>query len=154
MRKVSNKLILVGIMGSFLFCMIQCSWKGVVDSVSGFFLPIFCFFLLFQLNMLGAGDIKLLAVTGGILGTKDMIYCLCVIFLIGGVIAFFKMCIQNNLMNRLIYFQHYIVKVIQKKRTVSYIEKEEITEKESMHFTVAIWFGVFFYSIISMDVFF
>lgn len=65
-------------------------------------------FPLFRLRMIGAGDVKLMALMAGYLGLISGAHAVLYGFLIGAVLAFLKMLIRGNLYQRLIYFLAYI----------------------------------------------
>ena len=65
-------------------------------------------FPVFRLRMMGAGDIKLMALTAGCLGFGTGVRALMYGFFIGAVLAFLKMLRRRNLRQRLNYFFAYI----------------------------------------------
>lgn len=82
--------------------------NGVAYSLIGICMPLLVLLLLFVLRMLGAGDIKLFAAIGAIMGVKFALYTIACSFLIGGVIAIFILIFNKNGMRRLLYFINYI----------------------------------------------
>lgn len=99
-------LVLLGVIISAggRFC--QEGSSGLPDILAGIMIPILFLFLLYQLRMLGAGDIKLFAVIGGAAGLeilKIMLYS----FLAGGILAVIHMLYHHSLVNRLQTFWNY-----------------------------------------------
>ncbi len=65
-------------------------------------------FPIFRFRMMGAGDIKLMALIAGYLGFETGIHAIVYGFFIGAVLAFLKMLRCRNLRQRLNYFFAYI----------------------------------------------
>lgn len=77
-------------------------------------------FPLFRLRMIGAGDVKLMALMAGYLGLTTGAHVIGYGFLIGAVLAFLKMLIRRNLRQRLTYFFAYIRRLFLTKEVVPY----------------------------------
>lgn len=86
-RRVKNTWIIFGIFSGFYFsifdagiwgdggCQLDLGSPGLILSLLGFFLPL-PLIILYQLRLIGAGDIKLLMVSGIYLGPRNLIECL------------------------------------------------------------------------------
>ena len=74
----------------------------------GLCIPVICLLPLFYFHMLGAGDIKLLAVTGAFLGWKSLVVCFMGALFVGGIISVYKMCRYHIFQKRFAYFSHYM----------------------------------------------
>lgn len=79
-------------------------------------------FPLFRLRMIGAGDIKLMALMAGYLGFLTGAYAVLYGFFIGAVLAFLKMLICRNLHQRLMYFFAYIRRLFLTNELVPYYQ--------------------------------
>lgn len=77
-------------------------------------------FPLFHLRMIGAGDIKLMALITGYLGFKTGTCVIAYGFFIGAVLAFLKMLIYRNLYQRLRYFFAYVRRLFLTREVVPY----------------------------------
>ena len=73
LRKISNRLILSGLIISTLLCILMN--KDFLQSLLGFILPL-PLMLLYRLKKIGAADIKLLSVAGLSIGFDNMCSCL------------------------------------------------------------------------------
>ena len=71
-------------------------------------LPLLLLFPLFLFRMMGAGDIKLLSVLGGLLGTGTILRSMICSFLLGALLSFAFLMACGNLSERLSYFLRYI----------------------------------------------
>lgn len=79
-------------------------------------------FPLFRLRMIGAGDVKLMALTAGYLGFPASAGVIIYGFFIGAVLAFLKMLVYKNLYQRLSYFFAYIRRLFRTGEAVPYYQ--------------------------------
>lgn len=79
-------------------------------------------FPLFRLRMIGAGDVKLMALIVGFLGFKAGACVIVYGFFIGAVLAFGKMLICRNLHQRLAFFFAYIRRLFLTKEALPYYQ--------------------------------
>lgn len=79
-------------------------------------------FPLFRFRMIGAGDVKLMALIAGYLGFGTGIVAILYGFFIGAVLAFLKMLICRNLLQRLNYFFVYIRRLLLTKKALPYYQ--------------------------------
>ena len=79
-------------------------------------------FPLFRLRMIGAGDVKLMALMAGYLGFAVSAGVILYGFFIGAILAFLKMLVYRNLYQRLNYFFAYIRRLFQTREAVPYYQ--------------------------------
>ena len=79
-------------------------------------------FPLFRLRMIGAGDVKLMALIVGFLGFGTGVPVILYGFFIGAVLAFLKMLICRNLRQRLTFFFAYIRRLFLTKEVLPYYQ--------------------------------
>lgn len=126
-----------GLFGSFVLK----GWNGLLESIIGMGIPIIVLFLLFRLRMLGAGDIKLLAVIGGITGTSIW-SIMCYSFFAGGVIAAVQMMHHHNLVSRMQCLFLYIQTCFFRRQIIPYESGFDTgSTKNTIHFSIAIVLG-------------
>ena len=70
---ISNTLIFTGLFGGLIFQLFRLGGWGLVFFLGSAAFPILLLAFLYYFRMIGAGDIKLLAVLGGFLGIRDML---------------------------------------------------------------------------------
>lgn len=96
---------------------------GILYS-SGFLIraaiAILIFFTLYIFRMMGAGDIKLIAVIAGWLDIHMGIRAITLGFIAAAAAAALKLLILGNLKERLIYFVVYIRQILQTKKIIKY----------------------------------
>ena len=138
--KISNRLILVGLVLSLMFGIILGRTSQFLYILGNIIFPVITLYLLYLLGVLGAGDIKLFSVIGGFTDFKTLWQCMLAAFVAGAGIAVVRMICQKNLKNSLwrgfLYLQ-----TLAKGERYSYAK---VCPKENyMHFSVAILLGLF-----------
>lgn len=117
------------------------SWNGILAAVAGIGLPVVILFMLHQLRMLGAGDIKLFSVIGGFIGYQIwhiMFYS----FVAGGILAVIQMLYHHSLVNRMKAFWNYILTCCMTRQIIPYESGFDQGEKRNtIHFSIAIFIG-------------
>lgn len=146
--KVNNKLILMGMAAGIVFSIWEGGVYGIWNFLSGFMIPILILYVFFTLKMFGAGDIKTLAVIGGLFGTKFVLSCMLYSLFAGGVVCILSMLKSKNLssicyrlFHRFHYFFQYISRCVVTKKIGVYNVAEAKEEGAAVHFTIAILIG-------------
>lgn len=88
--RISNRLILIGL-GIALIRRFFC--EGVYGVLTGVFqisFPVIMLYLLFLTGALGAGDIKLFSLIGGLVNFKVLIWCMIYAFVVAAVVSLGK----------------------------------------------------------------
>jgi prepilin peptidase CpaA len=86
-RRIPNWLTLAGIIAGFLLGIVTGGLPGVGRAAGGMFLGFGAYFVLYCLHAMGAGDVKLMAAVGAIVGPSNWIVVLVATALAGGVLA-------------------------------------------------------------------
>ena len=110
---ISNTLIFTGLFGGLIFQLFRLGGWGLVFFLGSAAFPILLLAFLYYFRMIGAGDIKLLAVLGGFLGIRDLLHCL--------VWALYR----KNLLQRFQYLAGYVFASVQKREWRPYRQKED-----------------------------
>ena len=120
MEKVVNSFICIGLAAGLFYQAVTYGGKGVLSFLPGAVLPLVLLCPLFYFRMLGAGDIKLFSVLGGILGYSLILRVMFCSFLIGAVLsgAFLISC--GNLKERFSYFFNYLYTYYETGKLCSY----------------------------------
>ena len=85
--KISNHLILTGIITGILFDVYEYGRTGIRLWLPGILLPVILLFPLFIIKVLGAGDIKLFSVIGSFYGTSYVLKSIAAAFILGAVMS-------------------------------------------------------------------
>jgi prepilin peptidase CpaA len=100
-RRISNRLVMTGAILGLVMNLLIGSWAGLGWSLLGGLLGLAIFFPFFALGGMGAGDVKLLACLGAVLGPKDLLSVALVGALIGGVLALVIAAVNGRLRSTL-----------------------------------------------------
>ena len=90
-RRIPNKLVLATLVAGIGLNAFFGGLHGVVLSLEGFGLGFAMMFALHVFGTMGAGDVKLFAAVGSIVGISHVLQTLFVVALTGGIFAIFKM---------------------------------------------------------------
>ena len=137
--KISNRLILLGIIVSLVrrfFC------EGIGGLLTGIILisfPVILLYLLFLVGALGAGDIKLFSLIGGFIQIKELMWCIIFAFIFAAIFSFGKMVYFGIFISSIKNLVGYATSVL-KGRKEPY--QPFSLEKGRIHFSVAILLGL------------
>ena len=118
--KISNRLISLGGILGFAYRISTCGYRHSLLFLGNLFIPVVLLILLFHMRALGAGDIKLLSMTGIFLETKQVFLLVGVSLFAAAVLSLAKMMGQCNLKERLAYFVEYANRCQKEKRLLTY----------------------------------
>lgn len=144
MEKVVNSFICAGLMIGLLLQIRMWQAKGIVAYFMGILVPFVLLLPLFYFRMLGAGDIKLFCVLGGILGWESIVKVMVCSFFLGAVLSLAFLISCGNLKERCIYFFHYLYQYVITKEERPYMQKGK--QVENIHFTVPVFLGIMLYA--------
>ncbi|MFU0827959.1 MAG: hypothetical protein ACFWTJ_10605 [Lachnoclostridium sp.] len=164
--KVSNSLILIGILAGMIYDIYEYGWTGINIWLSGVFLPILLLFPLFMIKALGAGDIKLFSVIGSFCGGTFVLKSIAAAFIVGAGMSLILLIKNKMVYRRFSYLFHYIQRIIPKfiskkatdekavmpyskegyegKRIEPYFDGKEKGYEGAVHFSIAVLGGVLF----------
>lgn len=139
--KISNRLITAGLFVGFYFQLMEYQILGVYYFLRNISVPVILLYLLFQMRVLGAGDIKLFSMIGSILTIQELCRCIAYGFLAGGIGAGFYLLFCKNYRLRLIHAGRYLLGLLQTREMLPYEPLEE-ADAWKFAFSVPILFGV------------
>ena len=94
-RRIPNAFVLATLAGGLSINIIYAGLGGVLTSLGGCALAFFPLFILHIFGGMGAGDVKLFAAVGAVIGTSLVLPSLFIVVVTGGVIAVYSM-IRNG----------------------------------------------------------
>lgn len=112
---------------------------GIGRFAAGSILPIVLLWILFSFRMIGAGDIKLLSVLGGIMGVPAILACVIWSVIFGAVLSAALLIVCGNFRQRLKYFTSYFKIYFRTGKRVPY--RMEGSRPEHIHFSVPVLMG-------------
>lgn len=142
--RISNRLILAGLMIGYIRNLSGYGWKGSIYFLIQISLPVLIFYLLFLMRALGAGDIKLFSVIGSCIGLNGFVKVVLFSFLAGAVNSLYILIRNRNFYNRFVYFSCYFKAVLLTKSIPRYDFKSD-GKQNYIHFSVAILAGYLMY---------
>jgi prepilin peptidase CpaA len=86
-RRIPNWLVLAGIIAGFAWNLYSGGWSGLGHAAEGLGLGFALYFPLYLLKARGAGDVKLLAAVGAIVGPGNCFWVFILTAILGGIIA-------------------------------------------------------------------
>lgn len=143
-RKISNRLILSGLVLGCIRNLSQYGWKGSIYFLILISLPVLVFYLLFLMRALGAGDIKLFSVICSCIGLKGFVEVVKFSFLAGAACSILVLIRNKNLFYRMVYFSDYVRTALFTKSIAKYDYKSD-GKQNFIHFSVSIFVGYVVY---------
>ena len=127
-------------MTGLLFGLLEHPVWGVYYFLRNISVPVILFYLLFQMRVLGAGDIKLFSMTGSILTIGKLFQCMAYSFLAAGVFAAFILAADHNRRRTLANAAEYLLDVLCTKKLKPYTVLDE-EARVPFAFAVPVFFG-------------
>lgn len=90
-RRIPNKLVLVTLVAGISLNLFFRGWHGLASSLEGMAVAFVMMFMLHLIGTMGAGDVKLFAAVGSIVGISSVLQTLLIVALMGGLLAIGKM---------------------------------------------------------------
>ncbi len=147
--RIPNLLILAGLIFGVFYRVIYQGERNYILLFLGMVIPVVIFFPLFLIRAMGAGDIKLFAVTGTFFTLRENIKCIVLAIMLGGVIALVKVLFCKNLRQRMKYMFAYFGNVFKCAVAGSFYgfpyvdrEDEESIKKAGIKFSLPILLSV------------
>lgn len=92
--RISNRLIICGILFGFLYRAVTEGSMGVFFFLVNVSIPVILLNLLFQMRALGAGDIKLFSMLGAFLSTEQLLRMMAAAFVVCAILGVLKIGYQ------------------------------------------------------------
>lgn len=90
-RRIPNKLVLITLIGGIGINAFFGGWQGLRESLVGMAIGFGLMLLLHLFGTMGAGDVKLFAAIGSVVGGSIVLPTFLIVALTGGLLAVFKM---------------------------------------------------------------
>lgn len=143
--QIPNWLAGAGYGIGFFYQSISAGMYGGIFWLKGALFPIVVLFIFFYCKMVGAGDIKLFSVIGGVSGSYSIIDVMTVSLFFGALLSVIFILRYQNLRSRLKYLLAYFSNVITQKEILPYNQqkkriwtKEEHIKEGHIHYSIAI----------------
>lgn len=106
-RRIPNKLVLAILLVGLTVNTIFGGSHGLLLSLAGFALAFVLMFFLHVFGTMGAGDVKLFAAIGAVIGVSSVLPTLLVVALIGGILAICKMIYSGRARTTMFGVMHF-----------------------------------------------
>ena len=143
--QIPNVIIVSGLIIGIFYRVLCMGERNYFVILLGIIIPVLLFFPLFLIRAMGAGDIKLFAVTGTFFTIGENLKCIVLAIMLGGVFALIKVLFYRNLRERLKYMFAYFRNVLQFAGTgsfcgFSYVDREndECIKRAGIKFSLPI----------------
>jgi prepilin peptidase CpaA len=124
-RRIPNWLTLLGVLiGLGLNTFLYQGWPGLKFSLMGLGLGFGVYFILYALRAMGAGDVKLMAAIGSMVGWGDWFGIFVITAILGGVAALVLVALRGRVKTTL-FNVSYILSEMKSGRP-AYVGKEEL----------------------------
>lgn len=144
-RRIPNWWSLGAVLCGLGLCILTAAQGDAGREVLGYMLRMAAatavLFPLFLLRMMGAGDIKMMAVMAGCLGVSDGACAIGLGFIVGAILALVKMTVQKSLRKRLAILVAYIRRLFLTKEIVPYYRAERDGTGAVIPFTLCLFVG-------------
>lgn len=139
--KIPNKLIIAGAVAGFILQLMEYSFAGLWLWMRGIVCILSIFLVLYYFSMMGAGDIKLFGIMGGLFGAKRSLVTIFLSFLIAAFIAMLLMIKRRNFRDRIHYFINFF-KECKSQNKICYMDFKNKDKMACMHFTLPLLIAV------------
>ena len=113
---------------------------ALIEAAAGLAVPAAILFPFFCFRMIGAGDVKTLAVAGGACGAGGAARCMLISFLLAAAYSLFVLVSERRLAARIRYFLGYSARYLATGVRVPYADGR--VRPESIHMTVPVFFAL------------
>lgn len=141
-NRIPNGFILLGILSGIL-CSILAG-RNLLTIPASVLLAFLLLYPLFQIGVLGAGDVKLFVMIGCFYGVRDLAYIMAGAFVIGAAFSLGKLITEKNARERFRYFFAYLYETGRSRRLRIYEEQNQDDHtycKNKIHFAVPVLFS-------------
>ncbi|MBQ6638859.1 MAG: prepilin peptidase [Lachnospiraceae bacterium] len=148
-EKIPNFIILSGLVMGLFYRFIICGETRVSCILLDIALPFLMFFLFFAVKAIGAGDVKLLMVTGLFLGSRRNLWCIFAALSVAAIYGLCRLILSHKLLLRvgsLFRYLRYLVSAIRNRNgeIVPYLSGERMEKTGKIHFSLPILIGAAF----------
>lgn len=140
--KIPNFLIiLIFITGLICRCRSE-AYMGLVTYVKGCLLIFLITYPLFKIGAVGAGDVKLFAVTSGYLSGREILCFMIYTLLFSAFLAVIKILRERNGRERLNYFFSYVTEVARQGKFSLYCQDDSKKEHAGIYISIPVFLSI------------
>lgn len=133
--RVPNRLIATGLVAGLIVRVTGQQAFGIYYFLGNISVPVILFYLLFQMRVLGAGDVKLFSMIGGFLTLEELFRCIAYSLIMAGAQAVLFLAADQKRWEELTHAGKYFLDLISTGKPKPYAPKKDA---ERMHFALAV----------------
>lgn len=138
--QISNRLVVSGLFSGCVLQILQRGAGGIGVFLINVSIPVILFYLLFLIRALGAGDIKLFSIIGGIWGFDVLCTTIAAAFLVAAFMSLGKILFHHNFISRLQIFAAYMEQTLASGKLLKYPQDSQ-DRHHVIHFSISILIG-------------
>ncbi|WP_413302158.1 prepilin peptidase [Bacillus sp. 1P10SD] len=105
-RKIYNKVLFPFLIIAWIVHAITGGWHGLAEALLGTVVGLWILLIPYLLGGMGAGDVKLLAVIGGLKGISFVLMASIYMALAGGIMAILFIFYRKGFLKKILYLMH------------------------------------------------
>lgn len=135
--KISNRLILLGLLSAIPLSLMQGGIIQIFRMIPNILFPVILLYPLFRWGVLGAGDIKLFSLIGGFYNFKELVSCIGYSFVSGALISCALLLLQERFREGICKGFSCLIRLLQGEK----VDFGDLDSGRYMHFSIAILIG-------------
>lgn len=144
--RIPNAIIVIGAAIGLFSRIGENGWQGICSAGIAILLSFCILYPVYKIGGLGAGDVKLLLMTGCFVTVDRQLHIIAFSFIIGAVLSVAKMISEDNFKERLQYLFSYLADVLRTGQWKLYGENLKLDsvkyKSNKIHFALPICFSV------------
>lgn len=144
--RIPNGIIVLGTVIGLFSRIGESGWQGIFSAGVVILISFCILYPLYRIGGLGAGDVKLLLMTGSFFSADMQLHVMAFSFIIGAILSIGKMISEDNFKDRMQYLFSYLADVLRTGQWKMYEEnlKQESRKYKSnkIHFALPVCFSV------------
>lgn len=128
-HKIKNFITVPAALSGFVLNTVERGSWGFLFSLKGWITPVALLIILYSINVMGAGDIKLLAAVGSIMGASSALNCIIFSIYFGAVIALFILIKNRSFKVKISRLLNYLYFCFTVKKLVPYSHERDYDSK-------------------------
>lgn len=144
--RIPNGIIVFGTVIGIFFRFVENGWHGIYSAGLAILISFCILYPLFCIGGIGAGDVKLLLMTGSFFSADMQLRVIMISFIIGALLSIEKMISEDNFKERMQYLFSYLMDVLRTGQWKLYGENpctdSHKYKSNKIHFALPIFFSV------------
>lgn len=144
--RIPNGIIASGLVIGLFSRFMENGWQGILSAGVVMLISFCILYPLFRIGGIGAGDVKLLLMTGSFFSADAQLHIMMFSFIIGALLSIEKMISEDNFKERIQYLLSYLMDVLRTGQWKLYGENlctdSHKYKSNKIHFALPVFFSV------------